>query len=721
MNVYRWSLAMILGLLLAGGAARWSAAQGPALTAPPGSSTIEPSATEVLTRGPVHEAFAEPVTAPRESGVVIPKRPPEPIEELPPSNKPEAGDAAWISGYWAWDEERSDFLWVSGVWRVPPENHSWVPGYWAETQGGYQWVSGFWLPAQTQEVSYLDEPPASVEAGPSSPAPSTDHFWVPGCWTWAETRYAWRPGFWSPAQADWVWVPAHYCWTPRGWVFIDGYWDYPLVRRGLLFAPVYFRRPFDPRPHFVFSPTVVIDPFALTTHLFVRPNYCHYYFGDWYAPAYASHGFQPWFVEARIGYDPLFVYYRWYHEHHRHERDWSDNLRGWHQYYQRHEDMRPPHTLAAQHEITRHAGNRSDLSLLNIGAPLHDYAQRRDAPIRLTTLSQPQREQFREGANRLGEFTQQRVQLESQRSRGPEGKPGPDSRAKIEGKPGSKIEGKPGSRNEQVRGPDRVRLPNLPNLGTVSGSQAGPGAGQGRATVGPQAGPTVNQGPTGGPRTRTDFDRSKTVQPQVGRQDREQTPTLPGGAQRFRRDDDPARRVTTPSVTAPSVTTPSPATTVQPGRLPGVSTPEAGRQPSVTLPKSAERVTSPAGPRSSTTVPADQTPRRATTPVVPQQSGPTIQRGNPPAGESRRAPGGPSAKSSGDAGRTGGPAIRTAPDAGRSTGPATRSSSDAGRSSGPAARSAPDAGRSGGASKSGSGGAGDTTRKKRDDDRDRNR
>src|SRR5438105_1908609 len=44
---------------------------------------------EVLTRGPVHEAFAEPVQFNPKPGAVVPKQPPAPIEELPPDQKPE--------------------------------------------------------------------------------------------------------------------------------------------------------------------------------------------------------------------------------------------------------------------------------------------------------------------------------------------------------------------------------------------------------------------------------------------------------------------------------------------------------------------------------------------------------------------------------------------------------------------------------------------------------
>ena len=88
---------------------------------------------EVLTRGPVHEAFAETVTFDPEPGIVVPKAPPAAIEEMPPEQRPEGANVAWIPGYWAWDDERTDFLWVSGIWRALPPGRQWVPGYWGRS------------------------------------------------------------------------------------------------------------------------------------------------------------------------------------------------------------------------------------------------------------------------------------------------------------------------------------------------------------------------------------------------------------------------------------------------------------------------------------------------------------------------------------------------------------------------------------------------------------
>ena len=97
---------------------------------------------EVLSRGPVHEAFATPSEARPLPSDVVPKKPPDPIEELPPDEKPADDQVLWIPGYWGWDDDQKDYLWVSGFWRVPPPNRQWVPGSWQQVDGGWQWTAG---------------------------------------------------------------------------------------------------------------------------------------------------------------------------------------------------------------------------------------------------------------------------------------------------------------------------------------------------------------------------------------------------------------------------------------------------------------------------------------------------------------------------------------------------------------------------------------------------
>ena len=164
------------------------------------------NAADVLTHGPIHEAFAESVALDPEPGIIVPKAPPYDIDEIPPTQKPE-GDVDWIPGYWAWDDDQNDFIWVSGIWRAVPPNRQWIPGYWIKVENGFQWVSGYWALETEIDTQYLPEPPESVEAGPNVDAPTSNYGWVPGCWIWLQGRYVWRPGYWEIMRPNWVWVP----------------------------------------------------------------------------------------------------------------------------------------------------------------------------------------------------------------------------------------------------------------------------------------------------------------------------------------------------------------------------------------------------------------------------------------------------------------------------------------------------------------------------------
>jgi hypothetical protein len=292
-----------------------AAATTPAPEPPAGEPPPLPKGVEVLTRGPVHEAFAS-LTADPAPTKPVPKRPPKPLDELPPDQKPE-GDVLWISGYWHFDDERNDYLWVSGVWRAPPPHKQWVAGYWREDGEQWQWVPGFWAAAAekenaTQEVTYLPEPPKTPETAPPGPAPNPDTFYVPGTWVWNGAAYVWRAGYWARVQPGYVWVPAHYRWTPTGYVYIPGYWDLAVSRRGTLYAPVYIT-PAVVTVGFTYTPVYAVSDTVVVDALFVRPAYCHYYFGDYYGPAYVAGGYESVVVYSGRRYDSIIVYETWAH------------------------------------------------------------------------------------------------------------------------------------------------------------------------------------------------------------------------------------------------------------------------------------------------------------------------------------------------------------------------------------------------------------------------
>lgn len=318
----------------------------PASDAPPPVPAEEQP--EVLTSGPVHEAFAQPVELQSEAAVVAPTAPPANIEEEPPAERPQGDNYVWVPGYWSWDTDRKSYIWVSACWRVAPDNMSWVPGYWNQTDDGYEWVAGFWTASGAKEMEYLPAPPAVEDVAPPGEPPNADQVWVPPCQYWTDGRYVLRRGYWLTPQAGWVWTPSHYVWTPHGYVFCAGHWDYPLERRGVLFAPVYFPRPIYTRVGFTYSPSIVVDIGDLSVNLFTCPRYRHYYFGDYYDAGYEQEGIYPRFEVDRIHtwYDPIYVHDRW--EHRRSDPQWEAHER--HDFEVRRDDknLRPARTYREQ-------------------------------------------------------------------------------------------------------------------------------------------------------------------------------------------------------------------------------------------------------------------------------------------------------------------------------------------------------------------------------------
>jgi WXXGXW repeat (2 copies) len=304
----------------------------------------QPAGMEVQARGPVHEAFAQPLNTQPEQGPVVPKAPPDPIPELPPDQKPEGDNVQWVPGYWAWDDDSNDFLWVSGFWRDVAPGRRWMPGHWQEIDRGWLWVSGFWASANAQEVQYLPPPPPTLETGPAVPATDNNSIYAPGCWVYRESRYFWRPGHWVAFRPHWVWTPARYVWTPIGCILVDDYWDYALEERGLLFAPCRFElRLWGNRP---FIPQFVVEPDFLIGALFVNTANRRYFFGDYFEDRYQKH-FVPWTDYRPIAgvVDHNFSYYRSLHAG---QVGWETGLRELYRGRRVGEVPRPPRTFTEQ-------------------------------------------------------------------------------------------------------------------------------------------------------------------------------------------------------------------------------------------------------------------------------------------------------------------------------------------------------------------------------------
>lgn len=366
---------------------------------------------EVVTRGPLHEAFAKQFAQNPTPGMIVDQQPPEPLDEVPPDYRPELQNVQWMPGYWGWDDAAREFLWVSGIWRVPPPGQRWVPGYWAHVDQGYQWNSGFWMQNDTPQLTYLPYPPKSVENGPSSRAPSKNHFWVPGAWTYRDNNYKWRGGYWYPAQEGWVYTPDQYLWTPRGSIYRRGYWDQRLAARGQVFAPVQVADAAAASAGLRFSPSTVISTQQLTQHLFVQPDQRQYYFGDYYGDDAAERGIMPWYTYAAQprAYDPLYTYYGWYFG--REGIDYGRRMADWHNYYMKHPDNRPAHTLDAQREF---AASHKDFAYLNqslLGSSLQDVAAGTNG-LRMVQLNANQRNAYAKSGAQIRLLGEQRLNTE---------------------------------------------------------------------------------------------------------------------------------------------------------------------------------------------------------------------------------------------------------------------------------------------------------------------
>jgi hypothetical protein len=214
-----------------------------------------------------------------------------------------------------------------------------VPGFWAEAPQA----------AEKHDVTYLPKPPDPPETAAPAAPPNPDSFYVPAGYVWTGERYAWRAGYWARVEPGYVWVPGHFRWTPYGYVYIAGYWDLAVARRGVIYAPVVI----DPdvvTVGFVYTPCYVVPSVVVVDAFFVRPCYCHYYYGDYYEACYRERGFECAIVYSRRHYDSVIVYERW---EHRSDPRWevvqvnvyNDRCAG--------RAACPPRTLAAQEQAGR--------------------------------------------------------------------------------------------------------------------------------------------------------------------------------------------------------------------------------------------------------------------------------------------------------------------------------------------------------------------------------
>ena len=432
---------------------------------------------EVLTRGPVHEAFATQYQTNAVPGVRVDREPPQLVEEIPPAMKP-AGDAAlWIPGYWGWDADASDFLWVSGTWRNPPPGHQWVPGYWNRMNSSFQWMCGFWMPSDVAQMQYYSAPPRSLERGPNSDAPGINHFWVPGSYVPNNAKYAWQPGYWCPYQTNYLWVPSYNMATGSGYVHVPGYWDYRMDQRGTLFAPVRLNASSRTTASARFTPGIVTPLDALQFHLFSQANSNTYLFGNYYDSKYAGLGIQPWYSTqfVRGVPDPTFGYYNWLYSGSG-ANYYLNVLTKWNAYYVKNVALRPALTLVDQINLANQQSAAVNLTNSLLAVPLTDVVAK--TPTAFVTLTAQQTTNIVASATGLRALSTERLNVEG-RAGGPLNVAGAANTSGILSSQTLKLPvvATPVAPLNAVVPAHPSRLINqVPNLGGVTGGNVGGGA-----------------------------------------------------------------------------------------------------------------------------------------------------------------------------------------------------------------------------------------------------
>jgi len=171
---------------------------------------------------------------------------------------------------------------------------------------------------------------------------------------------------------------------------------------------------------FSFSPGFVIDLNVFDDALFLRPRYCHYYYGDYYAPQYYRKGIYPWFSlhARRVVYDPIYAHQRW---NHRNDHQWENHLQTRFRERRKHEELRPPrsHELSARSD---RKGGSSGPERRDFVMPLDRIGKTKASTYRFKPLSEKERREFSQREKEVRTYQKERQSRETQRQNKPEEK-----------------------------------------------------------------------------------------------------------------------------------------------------------------------------------------------------------------------------------------------------------------------------------------------------------
>ena len=189
----------------------------------------------------------------------------------------------------------------------------------------------------------------------------------------------------------------------------------------MLFAPYRFRNYSRWNRGYRFTPQVVIATNLIQLNFWVRPQYRHYYFGDYYNNAYLARGFQPWhrFHNHQRQFDPLFAYTSRVQSVG--DRNYFNRIDQRFGLLTQNPDRRPIHSFSHQnHQLVSDRFDDANVRGRALGSTLQDHLRNtRDA--RFVRLEQVTRDRVHSESQQIREIAVQRREIERARGTAAEG------------------------------------------------------------------------------------------------------------------------------------------------------------------------------------------------------------------------------------------------------------------------------------------------------------
>jgi hypothetical protein len=156
---------------------------------------------------------------------------------------------------------------------------------------------------------------------------------------------------------------------------------------------------------------MVINPAVFVNNLFLRPQYQHYYFGDYYDANYQAAGFYPSYSynSGRYGYDPIYAHQRW---EHRQDGQWEQRVAADFQNRRDHADARPPRTWAAQSALS---GGKLASGARNpvVAVPFAQFTKSQSGSLRFQPVDKLERQKLAQQGQEVQRFGAERQKLET--------------------------------------------------------------------------------------------------------------------------------------------------------------------------------------------------------------------------------------------------------------------------------------------------------------------